>query len=88
MSSASTRKRLPIRPSLEHLRKQAKRLARLEQRHLTEAQRQLAADYGFSSWEALAANVESLRDQDETWRRHGRGNAGGDAPRRRGRAPR
>jgi len=68
MSSASTRKRLPIRPSLEHLRKQAKRLARLEQLHVTEAQQQLAADYGFASWEALAANVESLRDRDESWR--------------------
>ena len=71
MSSTSIRKRLPIRPSLEHLRKQAKRLARVQQLHLTEAQQRLAIDYGFASWEALAANVESLCDREESWRRDG-----------------
>jgi hypothetical protein len=37
---------LPARPSKEHLRKQAKRLARDKSLGLAEAQRTLAADYG------------------------------------------
>ncbi len=46
---------LPSRPSLSHLRKQAKALlARLRQQNanatLVEAQHALAHEYGFSSW--------------------------------------
>jgi hypothetical protein len=39
---------LPARPSKEHLRKQAKRLARDKSLGLAEAQRRVAADYGAS----------------------------------------
>lgn len=56
---------LPDTPNLEWLRKQAKR--RLEELRLTkpvarlaEAQLHLARGYGFSSWRALKAHVDSL----------------------------
>jgi ankyrin repeat protein len=56
---------LPDSPSLEWLRKQAKR--RLEalrrenpEARLAEAQFALAKEYGFSSWRALRAHVDSL----------------------------
>lgn len=45
--------RLPDKPSAEHLRKQAKRLAKSEAIRLAAAQRRLARDYGFKSWAAL-----------------------------------
>src|SRR4029077_9176688 len=45
MSNATPRKRLPDNPSIEHLRKQAKRLARRESIALSEAQRRLAGEY-------------------------------------------
>lgn len=69
MTSSTARKRLPVRPSLEHLRKQAKRLARAAQLPLTEAQQRLAGDYGFAGWLELAAHVEAVRDHGEGWRR-------------------
>jgi len=47
------RKRLPSNPSAEHLRKQAKRLAKRDALQLAEAQRRLAAEYGFRTWAAL-----------------------------------
>ena len=46
---------LPARPSKEHLRKQAKRLARDKSLGLAEAQRKLAADYGANTWAELDA---------------------------------
>jgi peptide-methionine (S)-S-oxide reductase len=52
-TSRAPRKRLPEHPSPEHLRKQAKRLARRETIALAAAQRRLAAEYGFRSWAAL-----------------------------------
>ena len=57
--------RLPARPDLEQLRKLAKaRLAalRVEQREarLHQAQLDVARDYGYPSWRALKAYVESL----------------------------
>ncbi|HEU5185080.1 MAG TPA: ankyrin repeat domain-containing protein [Gemmatimonadaceae bacterium] len=62
---ASGTLKLPDTPNLEWLRKQAKR--RLEELRLTkpvarlaEAQLHLARDYGFSSWRALKAHVDSL----------------------------
>ncbi|HZO19902.1 MAG TPA: ankyrin repeat domain-containing protein [Gemmatimonadaceae bacterium] len=62
---ASGTLRLPDTPNLEWLRKQAKR--RLEELRLTapdarlaDAQLHLARDYGFSSWRALKAHVDSL----------------------------
>ena len=53
---------LPIRPSLAHLRKQAKALLKaLRQQNphaaLTEAQHALAGQYGFASWPKLKAHV-------------------------------
>jgi hypothetical protein len=56
---------LPERPNLDHLKKQAKdRLITLRQRapgaRLADAQHALAREYGFVSWAALKAHVESL----------------------------
>lgn len=56
---------LPDAPSLEWLRKQAKRqLTELRQRdaaaQLTDAQFDLAKQYGFASWRALKAHIDSL----------------------------
>ncbi len=56
---------LPDNPSLEWLRKQAKtRLAALRQTNpdakLAEAQFDLARHYGFASWRALKAHIDSL----------------------------
>jgi hypothetical protein len=41
-----TRRELPARPSKEHLRKQAKRLADRQSLGLAQAQRKIAAGYG------------------------------------------
>ena len=47
MKSQTPRKRLPVNPSLEHLQKQAKRLAKQNPAlKLAEAQHQIARDYG------------------------------------------
>lgn len=56
--------RLPARPSLEHLRKQAKeRLADLRTANpettLAKAQFQIACEYGFDSWPKLVHHVEA-----------------------------
>lgn len=52
------RRQLPENPSAEHLRKQAKRLAKAESLQLAEAQRRLARDYGHADWAALMRAVE------------------------------
>lgn len=54
---------LPRRPSLDHLKKQAKELLRDLQAQqpnasLTDAQHALAKEYGFASWPKLKAHVE------------------------------
>lgn len=56
---------LPERPSLDHLRKQAKVLLRELRRRdpaaqLTTAQHALAREYGFAGWRELRAHVEAL----------------------------
>jgi ankyrin repeat protein len=51
------RRVLPQRPSLENLRKQAKRRAKKHVVQLAQAQRDLALEYGFSDWTALVAHV-------------------------------
>ncbi len=56
----SPHRALPERPSKEHLRKQAKRLAKDESLGLAAAQRRLAQEYGFANW------TELLRRVDET----------------------
>jgi hypothetical protein len=48
---------LPVRPSAEHLRKQAKRAARQRSIRLAEAQRLLANEYGHRTWAQLMAYV-------------------------------
>ena len=55
---------LPRRPSLDHLRKQAKELLRHMQQTrpgatLSDAQHALAGEYGFESWPKLKAHVEA-----------------------------
>lgn len=52
---------LPTNPSAEHLRKQAKRLAKGEGLKLAAAQHRLAKDYGFPDWTALMREVEGRR---------------------------
>ena len=64
--SVPPRRRLPERPSLEQLRKQAKdhldtlRAADPSVR-LADAQYALAREYGFESWPTLVHHVESKR---------------------------
>jgi ankyrin repeat protein len=50
---------LPARPSLEHLRKQAKALRRERDIPLHSAQHELARSYGFASWPRLLRHVEA-----------------------------
>ena len=52
---------LPARPSKEHLRKQAKRLAKERSLGLAEAQRRTAAEYGLASWADLMRRVDQAR---------------------------
>ncbi len=59
-------KRLPVKPSEENLRKQAKRLARQENLALADAQHRLARDYGAKHWAELMHIVETmLRGADQ-----------------------
>ncbi len=55
------RRPLPASPSIEHLRKQAKRFAKDERLKLSVAQHRLAQSYGFHNWAALAHAVGTLR---------------------------
>src|SRR5215472_4380567 len=48
---------LPARPSLESLRKQAKKIARERSVSLRDAQLALAREYGFAGWRDLTAEV-------------------------------
>ena len=52
--------RLPDRPDLEHLRKQAKTRKRERGVALSAAQHELALDYGFPSWPRLVRHVRAL----------------------------
>lgn len=59
---------LPRRPSLEWLRKRAKRLladlrAATPDAHLFDAQLRLARDHGFSSWRVLKEHVDRVRKE-------------------------
>lgn len=61
MASTQNRSRsLPEKPSAEHLRKQAKDLARGEAIQLAAAQRRLAREYGYRNWSELIRHVQSL----------------------------
>jgi hypothetical protein len=55
-------KSLPPRPSLESLRKQAKKIARQRSVLLRDAQLILAREYGFAGWHELTAEVSKRRD--------------------------
>ena len=57
---------LPARPSAEHLRKEAKRLARAETLPLAAAQRTLAHSYGFRNWAELMREVASITGNAES----------------------
>ena len=56
---------LPERPSAEHLRKEAKRLAREEPVPLALAQRRLARSYGFRDWTELMREVARENGGDD-----------------------
>jgi ankyrin repeat protein len=53
--------KLPARPSLEQLRKQAKDLARAKDISLADAQLAIARNYGFPRWERLVEHVRAIR---------------------------
>lgn len=55
------RRPLPASPSIEHLRKQAKRLAKDEALKLSVAQHRLAQVYGYRNWAALVHAVSGRR---------------------------
>ena len=50
---------LPERPSLEHLRKQAKARRRERGIALSQAQHELARQYGFTSWPKLVHAIQA-----------------------------
>ena len=60
-------KSLPPRPSLESLRKQAKKLARDRSLSLRDAQLVLAREYGFAGWQDLTAEVSKRLGQGFEW---------------------
>lgn len=58
-----TRRPLPDRPSLRHLKTQAKDLFKAgTARSITDAQFRVARLYGFASWPKLEAHLESLEE--------------------------
>jgi ankyrin repeat protein len=61
---------LPERPNLDHLKNEAKALHKtLREQNpdvkLTDAQRQLAREYGFPTWARLRAHVQNVRSGDD-----------------------
>jgi hypothetical protein len=60
-------KSLPPRPSLESLRKQAKKLARDRSLSLRDAQLVLAREYGYAGWQDLTADVGARLGQGLEW---------------------
>lgn len=70
-SQDGPQKRLPARPSLEFLRKEAKKLHRsLKEQNpdnsLSQAQHALAQEYGFANWAELVAEVSKRRGADSS----------------------
>ena len=59
-----TAQSLPSRPNLDQLKRQAKELLRRDPSlgRLREAQRAIAQQYGFTSWDALRTHVESITE--------------------------
>jgi len=60
-------KSLPPRPSLESLRKQAKKLARDRSVSLRDAQLALAREYGFAGWQNLTAEASKRLGHGREW---------------------
>src|SRR5919106_1050674 len=60
-------KSLPARPSLESLRKQAKKLARERSVSLRNAQLVIAREYGFAGWQDLTAEVSKRSGRGLGW---------------------
>src|SRR5262245_24859959 len=60
-------KSLPPRPSLESLRKQAKKLAREKSVPLRDGQLALAREYGFAGWQDLTAEVSKRLGKGLEW---------------------
>jgi hypothetical protein len=60
-------KSLPARPSLESLRKQAKKLARDRSISLRDAQLALAREYGYAGWQDLTAEVQQTPRERVGW---------------------
>src|SRR5215472_2171225 len=60
-------KSLPARPSLESLRKQAKKLAREGRSTLRKAQLAIAREYGFDGWQGLTAEVSKRLGSGIEW---------------------
>jgi hypothetical protein len=60
-------KSLPARPSLESLRKQAKKLARDRSLSLRDAQLGLAREYGYAGWQDLIAEVSKRLGRGLEW---------------------
>ena len=58
MSAPKTIRALPARPSKDHLRKQAKQLAKETPLGLAAAQRRLAQEYGVATWAELMRKVD------------------------------
>ena len=58
---------LPVRPSLDSLRKQAKKLARDSALSLRDAQLAIARKYGFAGWTDLTAEVETRLGRGLEW---------------------
>src|SRR5262245_50889543 len=58
---------LPPRPSLESLRKQAKKIARDRSISLRDAQLVLAREYGFAGWQDLTAEVSKRLGKGLEW---------------------
>jgi hypothetical protein len=60
-------KSLPARPSLESLRKQAKKIARHQSVSLRDAQLRLAREYGYAGWPDLTAEVRKRLGKNLEW---------------------
>jgi hypothetical protein len=60
-------KSLPDRPSLESLRKQAKKLARDRSLSLRDAQFEVAREYGYAGWQDLTAEVSRRLGNSLEW---------------------
>src|SRR6476660_782231 len=63
----TTSKSLPARPSLESLRKQAKKLTRERSLSQRKAQLVLAREYGFAGWQDLTAEVNKRLGNSLEW---------------------